>query len=396
MAEQEEETPQIVEAPAKPKLSSRKIIFFIVVAILILLSIAGIIVAATSTAIDPASVKPPEVNQSVIDQDQKTLVEEQKPAETIPMQNPEAASPEMAAPAPVQEAPKDVPQTDAPLTLPSQKSTPLPLEPKKEPVAPQSMIHWKEPVAAKIPAGKFQIAIVIDDMGLAQKNSREMATMDPALTLSYMPYAEHLHEQTKAAFDNGHELIVHMPMEPDDIKHNNPGPDALLTTNTAEENVARLNRNLSKFDGYIGMNNHMGSRMTASETAMRPVMEAFKEKGLWFLDSRTIGNSVAGKLAAEMHVPYVDRDVFLDNAETVPAILKQLQQVEQVSRKKGYVVAIGHPYTQTIEALREWIPQAKQQGFKLVPLSAIIAERFPAAPVPHYARLDKSVSVAQH
>jgi polysaccharide deacetylase 2 family uncharacterized protein YibQ len=140
----------------------------------------------------------------------------------------------------------------------------------------------------------------------------------------------------------------------------------------------------------------MGSRMTASEAAMRPVMEAFKSKGLWFLDSRTIGNSVAGKLAGEMHVPYVERDVFLDNTETVPAILKQLQQVEQVARKKGYVVAIGHPYTQTIEALREWIPQAKQQGFKLVPLSTVIAERFPNAPVPKYARMDKTVSIAQH
>jgi polysaccharide deacetylase 2 family uncharacterized protein YibQ len=389
---EEEETPKEAEAPATSKFSPKTIIFLVTIGILMLLSLAGMIVAATSTSIDPASVKPPEITQSIIDDDQKTLVEEQKP----PEQNPEAASPEMAAPAPpVQEIPKEVPQTDAPLTLQPQQT--VPLSPKKEPAAPQSMIKWKEPVAAaKIPTGKFQIAIVIDDMGLAQKNSREMATLDPALTLSYMPYAERLLEQTQAAISNGHELIVHMPMEPDDIKHNNPGPDALLTTNSAEENVARLNRNLAKFDGYIGMNNHMGSRMTASEAAMRPVMEAFKSKGLWFLDSRTIGNSVAGKLAGEMHVPYVERDVFLDNTETVPAILKQLQQVEQVARKKGYVVAIGHPYTQTIEALREWIPQAKQQGFKLVPLSTVIAERFPNAPVPKYARMDKTVSIAQH
>ncbi len=185
-------------------------------------------------------------------------------------------------------------------------------------------------------------------------------------------------------------------MEPDDIKHNNPGPNALLTTNSAKENLQRLDHNLKSFEGYIGLNNHMGSKMTASESAMRPVMQSVKDRGLWFLDSRTIGNSVAGKIAAELNIPYVTRDIFLDNVDNVQTILAQLRQTEQVARKRGYAVAIGHPYSSTIAALKLWLPEARQKGFKLVPLSAIIAERYPAAPVPKYAQLKKTIVLTQH
>lgn len=390
--ESDGQQPVVTTVPQK-KISAKLVILYAVVLIMMVAAIAGLVKAMTGRAVDPASIKQP----------MHTEVELGR------------LTPIILQPAPQQSpAPEDSLSEQPKVKLPSeiqQKETPLKLEPIKplsdSKAQPQSMIHWNEPArqTADLPPGhRPKIVIVIDDMGLNMRNSREMAQLKYPTTLAYMPYAQHLPQQTKMAYDNGHELIVHMPMEPQDIAHNNPGPDALLTTVSAKENLARLQRNLAKFDHYIiGLNNHMGSKMTADEKALRPVMQMVKDKGLWFLDSRTIGNSVAGKLASELNIPYVGRDIFLDNTETVPAVKAQLKLLEQVARKHGYAIAIGHPYNATVAALKDWMPQAKANGFDLVPLSTIIAQRFPKAAIPKYARINgktitpqQKISVAQH
>ena len=378
-----------IETAPKTKRSWGLIALYFVVAVMMVMALSGLFMALTGKATDPASIKPPtHTEEEMAKFTPIILPTEIPPKEIVPVE-------ETKEVAPVKQKP-EIQQKETPLKLEEIKEKIL-IE--KEPVAPQSLILWDEPAhKAVLPKGhRPQIVIVIDDMGLNMRNSREMAQLKYPTTLAYMPYAQNLLQQTKAAYDNGHELIVHMPMEPEDIAHNNPGPDALLTTVSAEENRTRLQRSLGKFDRYIiGLNNHMGSKMTASEKSMRPVMQMVKDKGLWFLDSRTIGNSVAGKLADEYKIPYVARDIFLDNTETVPAILIQLKQLEAMAKKRGYAVAIGHPYNSTLAALKEWMPNARAKGFDLVPLSVVIAQRFPAAPVPKYARVEQKISLAQH
>lgn len=226
-------------------------------------------------------------------------------------------------------------------------------------------------------------------MGLNQRNSRRVVELPAPITLAYLPYAERLPQQTAAAFERGHELIVHMPMEPDNVARNNPGPDALLTTLPAAENIARLEKNLQKFDRYIGLNNHMGSKMTADAKQMRAIMKIIKQKNLWFLDSKTIGHSVAAKIAEEEGVPFAVRDVFLDNVASVPAVTAQLRETERVAKIKGYAIAIGHPHDATIKALQQWLPQAQERGAVIVPLSTIIAKRFPQVKMHLHARVHK-------
>lgn len=398
----DEENAEASSVPVGRKYTRKQIILYSFVGFLCLLAIIGLIISFTGKAVDPTSVKAPIYTKQMIEEQDK-LYSTPIPTQTIaPVEPPvvEIINPEEKG------VPQDSPveQKEVPLKLTPQKPlTNEPVNTIEEPVAPQSMIIWDEPkkvaapviapIAPVFPKGKApQIAIVIDDMGLNMRNSREMAQMKYTTTLAYMPYAQHLPQQTKAAYDNGHELIVHMPMEPQDIAHNNPGPDALLTTLSPQENEARLQRNLSKFEGFIGLNNHMGSRITANEKVMRPIMQTIKDKGLWFLDSRTIGNSVAGKLAAELRIPYVTRDIFLDNVETVPAVLAQLKQLEVLAKKHGYAVAIGHPYNCTVAALKQWMPEAQRQGFVLVPLSTIIAQRFPDAKVPRYAQTKRTAA----
>lgn len=239
------------------------------------------------------------------------------------------------------------------------------------------------------------IAIVIDDMGLDRRRSAQIAALPAPVTLAYMPYARQVAQQTAQARAGGHELIVHMPMEPDDLARNNPGPDALLVKNAEPENMRRLDKNLRAFDFYMGVNNHMGSALTADRAAITPVLQDLKKRGLWFLDSKTNPRSVASGVAADIGLPFAARDVFLDNVDSRAAVLQQLYVAENLARRKGYAVAIGHPKDGTVAALKDWMRNVPQRGVTLVSLSTIIAARFPNSAVPRYAKLSTATIASQ-
>lgn len=219
--------------------------------------------------------------------------------------------------------------------------------------------------------GRPMIAIVIDDMGIDRAESAKVIELPSQITIAFMTYAKDLARQATAARVAGHELWLHVPMEPLD-RGLDAGPDVLRTELSTEENRRRLDWALAQLDGYVGINNHMGSRFTSSEADMKPVLEEVKARGLAFLDSRTTAATVAGKMASEMGLPHIDRDVFIDNDETVAAVLAQLQRTEEIARKRGRALAIGHPHATTIAALRQWLPTLKGKGFVLVPASALL------------------------
>ena len=250
---------------------------------------------------------------------------------------------------------------------------PPPAPPAQPPVQAPSgnaALWRKNALPADVPPGKPIIAIVIDDMGLDRKRSARMAGLHGPLTLSWLPYARDLSAQSKAARANGHELMLHMPMEPS-VKAD-PGPNALLVSLDKGEIVKRFRAALDSFDGYVGVNNHMGSRFTADRAALAPVLAELHRRGLLWLDSRTTPNSAGIGLAQELKMPWVGRDVFLDNEETVAAVKAQLAKTEQVAKRQGYAVAIGHPHDATIEALASWLPDVQKRGFVLVPVSAVV------------------------
>ena len=215
------------------------------------------------------------------------------------------------------------------------------------------------------------IAIVIDDLGVSRKATEAVTRLKAPLTLSFLPYAPSLPEQTRAARAAGHELLVHVPMEP--IGPAWPGPEALLSSLVPAELVARLRSQLHTFRGFVGINNHMGSLLTADHERMALVMTELRRQDLLFLDSRTTPKSVAADEAARLGVPHAVRDVFLD--DPFVAIGRQFARVEEIAAKSGLAVAIGHPRDQTIEALRQWLPTLEAKGFALVPISTVVARR---------------------
>lgn len=243
-------------------------------------------------------------------------------------------------------------------------------------IAPRSRMGNTAPAWLKYAAspprpqdGRPMIAIVIDDLGLNRRKTAAATQLDAPLTLAFLPYARDLRQQSEKARAAGHELLLHMPMEP--LGHEWPGPDALMSSLSPPEFKRRLRAAFDSFSAFVGLNNHMGSRLTSQRRPMALLMTELRERGLLFLDSVTVAHSM-GAIEAERHrVPFARRDVFLDNEIELNAVRRQLASTERLARRQGYAVAIGHPHDVTIHALRSWLPAAKRRGFELVPISTI-------------------------
>ncbi len=264
-----------------------------------------------------------------------------------------------------------------------------PMLPPEENIAPEEDVTdeavqvdaplWmRNAVASTAPKDKPRVVIIIDDMGMDRVHTREAMTLPAPITFAFLPYAGDLKTQTDAARAKGHELIVHVPMEPMNSTLN-AGPEVLRPAMPPEEFMKILNDDLSAFDGYVGINNHMGSKMTQDREGMKRVMGVLRSKGLLFVDSKTIGSSVAEDEAKKAGIPYAGRDVFLDHDETYEAVSGALAQTEREALKTGLAIAIGHPKPETIRALREWLPTLAGKGIYLVPISAAVT--IPAAKV---------------
>ncbi len=217
------------------------------------------------------------------------------------------------------------------------------------------------------------VAIVLDDMGPNRGGTERALNLPATVTFAFLPYAPHVADFAKAARAHGHEILVHVPMEP--VGGADPGPHALRTDETAEGIRTDLDWNLSRFDGYVGINNHMGSRFTANAEDMRVVMDELKARGLMFLDSRTSAETRAADVARAAGLPTLSRDVFLDHDEEGAEVDAELGKLERLARERGFAIAIGHPHAKTLDILEKWIPRARANGIAIVPLTAILRRR---------------------
>ena len=259
------------------------------------------------------------------------------------------------------------------------------VEHQVEPLAPggrfggRSLAWQANAVPFDDSGGRPMIALVLDDLGLNRPNTRRAAALPGPLTLAFMTYAEKIEGMLETAREAGHELLVHMPMQPRDADYN-PGPNALIVGLDEEELARRIDWGLSRFEGFVGVNNHMGSLFTTSLPGMGQVMAELKRRGLLYLDSKTAGASVGSGLALRLGVPYAERDVFIDNDHgDKAAIRRQLAALEATAARRGYAVGIGHPHTATLDVLSEWLAEVEQRGFALVPISAVVKRRIEIA-----------------
>jgi len=216
------------------------------------------------------------------------------------------------------------------------------------------------------------VAIIVDDLGRGTRSARQLLTIKQSLTFAILPIEAQAAEVARMAHAAGHEVMLHVPMEPQGFPVVDPGDDALLVNLPPAELHARLHALLSGVPHVAGINNHMGSRFTEDERSMAVVMAVLRERGLYFVDSLTSGHSVGTAAARQAGVPSLRRDVFLDNVAEVAAIAREIRRLAAKAARNGSAVGICHPYPETIAALRQELPVLARQGVKFVPVSALL------------------------
>ena len=219
-----------------------------------------------------------------------------------------------------------------------------------------------------------KMAIVIDDFGNNMKGTDEILKLNIPITVAVMPFLSTTEQDATRAHDAGKEVIIHMPMEPMKGKASWLGPGALRSSMSDKEIVKALEEAIANVPYAIGMNNHMGSKVTKDERIMRIVLETCKKHKLYYLDSKTSYKSVIPKLAQEIGVPYFENRLFLDDEYTTAHVQKQIGLALTLMESEPLSVIIGHVGVTgiiTSSALEKAIPALLERG-DIVPLSDLI------------------------
>lgn len=217
------------------------------------------------------------------------------------------------------------------------------------------------------------IAIIIDDLGNQRVAGERAIELPGPVACSIMPHTAHSTYLAERAHAAGKEVMLHLPMqamEPD--RRAGPGAIALDTDRAAFTRI--LTADLADVPHSRGINNHMGSLVTRHPGHMDWLMDEMLARGnLFFIDSYTTASSVALNIARDRGVPAARRDVFLDNPGSALSIADEFERLKREARTNGFAIGIGHPYPDTLEFLEQVLPQLKASGYRLVPVSEIIA-----------------------
>lgn len=236
---------------------------------------------------------------------------------------------------------------------------------------PRLKLIFQPPTPVEV-AQRSRIAIIIDDLGPSLTTLRQFLDLGLPLTPSILPGSDRAGAAAELLRKAGHEYLIHVPMEPRSYPQTNPGADALLLQHSEDDIRRWMQHYRDQVPGAVGMNNHMGSRFTEYAEPMQIVLDELKRQDLFFVDSVTISSSVAFAEARRMGLKTAARDIFLDNEEDVDYIRRQLHKMAQLAKKQPEVIAIAHPYPETLEALRlekDWL---LSQPIDFVPASRLV------------------------
>jgi len=279
-------------------------------------------------------------------------------------------------PAAVKPEPPPAPKSSRPVPAPPAAPPLAPAKPEKptyEIFPPQVDSMAKPPDLG--PPRKIlhtpMVAIVVDDIGYDQEAAKQLLAIDAPLTFSILPFSPYSKDIMAAARAKGREILLHLPMEPEEFPSVKPGPGAILSGMPPDQLIAQLNRNIDQTPGLSGVNNHMGSRISTSSEQMRQIFSILKKRGLFYIDSRTTPDSVAKYSADLLDLPFAERDIFIDHYDNPAFIQAQLDKLVQQALKHGYAIGIAHPHANTVAALTRFIPELNGK-VRVVPASKVV------------------------
>jgi uncharacterized protein len=253
---------------------------------------------------------------------------------------------------------KDLPSSQVIAAIPPKIAA---IPPKIAPLPPAPTHLKKRP----------KVAIIIDDLGYDTSIAKKFVELEPHLTFSVIPYTPFQKEVADIVRKNGGELMVHIPMEPNEYPDVDPGPGALLTTMEPDRLIAQLMLNLETISDAKGINGHMGSKLTANSEKMYQIFTILKQRKLYFVDSLTTPHSVCKPSSTLLRVPFAQRDVFIDHFQEPEFIRKQIYRLIDMAKKNGEAIGIAHPYKITFEILKQLMPEIKKQ-VDMVPASQLV------------------------
>ena len=217
---------------------------------------------------------------------------------------------------------------------------------------------------------KPMVSIIIDDMGNNYSLGLQAIQLPGNITYSFLPHIPNTKALANLAHERGKEVMVHMPMQA--LRNLKLGPGGITHGMSQETVQQKVTDAISSLPFAKGLNNHMGSLLTTQTEEMHWVMQALKPFQIYFVDSRTNAKSIALKTAKQHRIPSIPRHVFLDHDIDMKLIDKRFQELIHIAKKRGYAVAIGHPYPATLQYLAENLSQLQEYDIELVPVSTLI------------------------
>lgn len=217
-----------------------------------------------------------------------------------------------------------------------------------------------------------RIAIVVGGLGLSQTGTqRAIRDLPGEVTLAFASSGNSLPRWMQEARRHGHEILLQVPLEPFDDPENDPGPHTLRTDASAKKNLDELHRAMGQITNYTGVMNFMGGRFLSSADALEPVLRDVAERGLLFLDDGSSAQSLSGTVAGALEMPHAFADLQLDSTLSRDAILRKLDELERVARRKGTAIGVASAFDESVQAIAEWSQEATQRGIEIVGVAAL-------------------------
>jgi len=224
----------------------------------------------------------------------------------------------------------------------------------------------------KMPLPLRQVAIIIDDIGYDLVSVKELLKVNADITYSVLPFLIHSREAAEMLHKANKEILLHLPMEPVSYPREKPGSGALFTDMNNEELVFQLEKDIEAVPYIVGVNNHMGSKFMEDKEKLTLIFSKLKKKNLFFIDSRTAANSEAFAAAQKVGLPVAARKIFLDNNRDYNEIYNNLLNISKNNGDVSPLIVIGHPYPETIRAIKDATRVLREKGILIVPVSQII------------------------
>ena len=295
---------------------------------------------------------------------------------------------ETAPPPPPEVSPLPVPETETgSITLPEVPLAELVEEsqygplPKVAPDGRRPIDMYARPsrYASAAASGPPRVAILVTGLGLPGGPTSEVIEGLPApISIAYGAYGRNLQDGVTKARADGHEVLLQIPLEPNNYPTEDPGPHTLLTTLPPQENMKRLQWLMSRYTGYVGVTNHMGAKFEAATDSFMPMLEELKRRGLLYVDDGSTQESPTSQAANAIGLEYSVVSVQIDGGQSAAEIEKQLAKLEEMAKQQGTAIGVVRLKPAAVKQLADWASKLEGKGLVLVPVSAAVRSQRPS------------------